>query len=122
MPFPVTINRSANLKRQDYSMIWEEHTLYLTPETAPQLLVSAGCASVALEVYPFAFEDVLVLYARKSGAGAMQAPLDRDAAGGPGQAAAILARFARRELDVLVGTQMVAKGHDFPGVTLVGVA
>ena len=47
--------------------------------------------------------------------------LDRDAAGGPGQAAAILARFARRELDVLVGTQMVAKGHDFPGVTLVGV-
>ena len=49
------------------------------------------------------------------------ARLDRDAAGGPGQAAAILAQFARRELDVLVGTQMVAKGHDFPGVTLVGV-
>src|SRR5207244_13155645 len=49
------------------------------------------------------------------------ARLDRDAAGAPGQAAAVLARFARRELDVLVGTQMVAKGHDFPGVTLVGV-
>jgi primosomal protein N' (replication factor Y) len=47
--------------------------------------------------------------------------LDRDAAGGPGQAAAVLARFARREVDVLVGTQMVAKGHDFPGVTLVGI-
>ena len=26
-----------------------------------------------------------------------------------------LSRFARGELDVLVGTQMVAKGHDFPG-------
>jgi primosomal protein N' (replication factor Y) len=49
------------------------------------------------------------------------ARLYRDAAGGAGQAAAILARFARRVLDVLVGTQMVAKGHDFPGVTLVGV-
>ena len=49
------------------------------------------------------------------------ARLDRDAAGAPGQAAAVLARFARRELDLLVGTQMVAKGHDFPGVTLVGV-
>jgi primosomal protein N' (replication factor Y) len=32
-----------------------------------------------------------------------------------------LARFAQRELDVLVGTQMIAKGLDFPGVTLVGV-
>jgi len=29
--------------------------------------------------------------------------------------------FAARELDVLVGTQIVAKGFDFPGVTLVGV-
>jgi primosomal protein N' (replication factor Y) len=47
--------------------------------------------------------------------------LDRDSAGGAGDAAAILARFARRDLDVLVGTQMVTKGHDFPGVTLVGV-
>ena len=30
-------------------------------------------------------------------------------------------RFAAREIDVLVGTQMIAKGHDFPRVTLVGV-
>jgi primosomal protein N' (replication factor Y) len=49
------------------------------------------------------------------------ARLDRDAVGGSADAAALLARFARRELDVLVGTQMVTKGHDFPGVTLVGV-
>jgi primosomal protein N' (replication factor Y) len=49
------------------------------------------------------------------------ARLDRDAAAASGRAAAILASFARREIDVLAGTQMVAKGHDFPGVTLVGV-
>jgi primosomal protein N' (replication factor Y) len=33
----------------------------------------------------------------------------------------VLSRFAAGELDVLVGTQMIAKGHDFPRVTLVGV-
>lgn len=48
------------------------------------------------------------------------ARLDRDVATGA-KVEAVLARVARREVDVLVGTQMVTKGHDFPGVTLVGV-
>jgi primosomal protein N' (replication factor Y) len=33
----------------------------------------------------------------------------------------ILERVARREVDILLGTQMIAKGLDFPGVTVVGV-
>jgi primosomal protein N' (replication factor Y) len=49
------------------------------------------------------------------------ARLDRDTVTTADETAGVLARFARREVDVLVGTQMVTKGHDFPGVTLVGV-
>jgi primosomal protein N' (replication factor Y) len=49
------------------------------------------------------------------------ARLDRDAASSAEKLTELLASFARRELDILVGTQMVAKGHDFPGVTLVCV-
>jgi primosomal protein N' (replication factor Y) len=52
--------------------------------------------------------------------GARVGRLDRDVATGA-RIGEILGRMARRELDILVGTQMVTKGHDFPGVTLVGV-
>jgi primosomal protein N' (replication factor Y) len=48
------------------------------------------------------------------------ARLDRDVASG-NKAAGVLARMRSREIDILVGTQMVAKGHDLPNVTLVGV-
>ncbi len=47
--------------------------------------------------------------------------LDRDTVRRRGTAAAILSRFEDRQIDILVGTQMIAKGHDFPAVTLVGV-
>ncbi len=46
---------------------------------------------------------------------------DRDTTSRKGEQRRILAAFHRGEVDVLVGTQMVAKGHDIPGVTLVGV-
>jgi primosomal protein N' (replication factor Y) len=47
--------------------------------------------------------------------------IDRDTIRRRGSLTDLLDRFAQGKLDVLVGTQMIAKGHDFPRVTLVGV-
>jgi primosomal protein N' (replication factor Y) len=49
------------------------------------------------------------------------ARLDRDTAARRGTVESVLRRLAAGEIDVLIGTQMVAKGHDFAGVRLVGV-
>ena len=49
------------------------------------------------------------------------ARMDLDTTRRQGSHEEILNRFRKHEIDLLVGTQMIAKGHDFPGVTLVGV-
>jgi primosomal protein N' (replication factor Y) (superfamily II helicase) len=49
------------------------------------------------------------------------ARMDRDSTRRKGSIRRILLDFAALKTDILVGTQMVAKGHDFHGVTLVGV-
>jgi primosomal protein N' (replication factor Y) len=49
------------------------------------------------------------------------ARLDRDTVSGKRGFEAILQNFRERSYDILVGTQMIAKGHDIPNVTLVGV-
>lgn len=47
--------------------------------------------------------------------------MDRDTTQNVGASEKILDAFRNREYNVLIGTQMVSKGHDFPGVQLVGV-
>ena len=47
--------------------------------------------------------------------------MDRDTTQNVGAVEKILTSFRNREYNILLGTQMVAKGHDFPGVQLVGV-
>jgi primosomal protein N' (replication factor Y) (superfamily II helicase) len=61
-------------------------------------------------------EEVLKLYPS-----ARVARMDRDTTARKGEHARILKQFREEEADVLIGTQMVAKGLDFPSVTLVGV-
>jgi len=60
-------------------------------------------------------------YLREKFPSARIARLDRDTVRTKREYQQILGAFADGELDILVGTQMVAKGHDFQRVTLVGV-
>jgi primosomal protein N' (replication factor Y) len=78
------------------------------------------CAAPYLEHIGFGTErveaEITALYPE-----ARLGRIDRDTVRRRGTLTALLGRFARQELDILVGTQMIAKGHDFPHVTLVGV-
>jgi len=49
------------------------------------------------------------------------ARIDRDSTRSRGAFAAMRDQMSANELDILIGTQMLAKGHDFPRLTLVGV-
>jgi primosomal protein N' (replication factor Y) len=85
----------------------------LVPEACPK------CKAPAIERKGLGTERVAAALSAAF-PNARVARLDRDTASGP-KIETILGRVARREVDILVGTQMVTKGHDFPGVTLVGV-
>ncbi len=78
------------------------------------------CQSSALKRYGVGTEKVEA-EVRRRWPQARVARLDRDTAPHSGRALKVLEDFAQRRLDILVGTQMIAKGHHFPGVTLVGI-
>jgi primosomal protein N' (replication factor Y) len=78
------------------------------------------CAGPYLEQSGFGTERVEA-EVKAACPGARVARLDRDAIRRRGSLSTLLNRFRDGEIDVLVGTQMIAKGHDFPRVTLVGV-
>jgi primosomal protein N' (replication factor Y) len=80
----------------------------------------ANCQGPFLEQIGFGTERVEAEILGKFPA-ARVTRVDRDTIRKRGAIAGVLSRFAAGEIDVLVGTQMIAKGHDFPRVTLVGV-
>jgi len=79
-----------------------------------------ACGASYLEHAGFGTERVEADLARLF-PGARAARLDRDAVRRRGALDELLAAFRAGTIDILVGTQMIAKGHDFPRVTLVGV-
>ncbi len=84
------------------------------PETCPQ------CGGTRLNPFGVGTEKVEEAVAAEF-PGARVARLDRDIARRKGALEETLAQFRSGDIQILVGTQMVAKGLDFPNVTLVGV-
>ncbi len=84
------------------------------PETCP------GCGGSSLAAWGAGTEQVEAAL-RDVVPGARVGRMDRDTTSRKGAQREIFTAWERREYDILIGTQMVTKGHDVPGVTLVGV-
>lgn len=85
--------------------------------------VNSPCHNCGAETYEFVGGAIEMLEdeIQEWVAGAKVVRMDRDTTQNVGATEKILDAFRNREYNVLLGTQMVAKGHDFPGVRLVGV-
>ncbi|MFO0725657.1 MAG: primosomal protein N' [Myxococcota bacterium] len=79
-----------------------------------------SCRATAMKPYGAGTERVLEAV-QGAAPDARVLRLDRDVTSKVGALEEVLEKFRRQEADVLVGTQMVTKGHDFPMVTLVGI-
>jgi len=84
------------------------------PETCPD------CASPQIR-YQGAGTERIEHQAHALFSSARIARMDSDTMTNPAQYEQVLTSFRRKEIDILIGTQMIAKGLDFPNVTLVGI-
>ena len=78
------------------------------------------CGSPYIAAFGTGTQKIQAMAARQF-PGARILRMDLDTTSRKGGHEAILAAFRRHEADILVGTQMIVKGHDFPDVTLVGI-
>ena len=86
----------------------------------PAVKSCPSCGSSYIGAFRAGTQQVAEL-AGKEFPGARVLRMDFDTTKQKGGHEKLLEAFARHEADILVGTQMIVKGHDFPGVTLVGI-
>ena len=106
---PLTLHKAANAYKCHYCGF-----------TRPSAAGCPVCGSAAVKLLGFGTEKV------EAGVqalfpGARVARMDRDTAARKGSVIKILKDLRNGAIDILVGTQMVTKGHDFPNITLVGI-
>ena len=87
-------------------------------EPAPKMCPS--CGSPYISGFRAGTEQI-ESFLQKEYPGARILRMDADSTARKGEYERILSAFANEEADILIGTQMIVKGHDFPKVTLVGI-
>lgn len=86
----------------------------------PQPAACPGCGSKYIASFGTGTQKVEELV-KKEFPGVRVLRMDMDTTRNKGGHEAILSAFSEQKADILVGTQMIVKGHDFPKVTLVGI-
>lgn len=88
--------------------------------TLQENVICSACNSTKLTPVGFGTERI-EMEIQESFPEARVARIDSDTAADRRKFLALLKKMHHRAIDILIGTQMIAKGHDFPHVTLVGV-
>ena len=103
-----------------YHRLRQRHFCHYCDFSLPAPSVCPGCSSTEIGLLGRGTErveeEVKILLPD-----ARVARMDSDTTSGKGGHARILKKLEEGNIDILIGTQMIAKGHDYPGVTLVGV-
>ncbi len=86
----------------------------------PESAACPACGKKAVKNFGFGTEKIETLL-KTMFPDARLARMDQDSTTKKGSALALLKSIRNRTVDLIVGTQMLAKGHDFPAITLVGV-
>ena len=106
---PLTYHKSDNMMKCHHCDFVEKMPEEC-PECGSKYIMKTGFGTERIQ------EEVERLFP-----GARTLRLDSDSAKIRTKIPAIIKEFSEKKADILVGTQMIAKGHDFPDVTLVGV-
>ena len=114
----------AKCDRCDVSLVYhrEENRLkcHYCGNMYSMLDICPKCGSPFMKEGYIGTEKVVDLLSKEyPGVGILR--MDNDSTRAKGAHAKILGEFGARKAQILVGTQMIAKGHDFPDVTLVGI-
>ncbi|MBU1193587.1 MAG: primosomal protein N' [Proteobacteria bacterium] len=97
-----------------------EYRCHLCGDTRSSKVACPSCRSLKIKPLGFGTERVESIL-KEMFPDARLARMDQDTTSAKGATVKILKNIRNRNVDIIVGTQMLAKGHDFPSITLVGV-